>query len=64
MYQPEEPPPIVTTIAHNGMAFTYTGKIGRRLRDGAKVYEFSSRDRPGYEFRLWAKADGTEIEED
>lgn len=57
-------------INHKGRVYTYTGKYATRNRDGALVFEYSHHQpaKPGeicgMEFRLWARADGTEIEED
>ena len=63
--------PLVTTIAHKGREYWYDGKCGKRIRNGATVFEFRWVEPPatpagtfGAEYRLWAKADGSEIEED
>jgi hypothetical protein len=61
--QPSELRPLVATIHHKGRAYHFDGKVGTRFRDGATVFEFQALE-PGYDFRLWAKADGSEIEED
>lgn len=55
--------PDVTTLTHEGREYHYTGKPGNRVRDLARVYEFANVER-GVERRVWARADGSEIEED
>jgi hypothetical protein len=54
---------VVATVDHRGRQHRPTGKYGTRLQDGATVFEFGYKTE-GCDFRLWAKADGSEIEED
>jgi hypothetical protein len=61
---------VVADLHHNGHHYYCTRKVANRNRDGALVFEFACKveagpgERFGRELRLWARADGSEIEED
>jgi len=54
---------VVGTLLHNDRWYSPTGKYGSRLRNGDLVFEFACQGH-GFDYRLWARADGSEIEED